>query len=385
MMRLTRRAILGTGPATLLGAAMPRIAGAAPTADNWIEAVDAAMRESIDAGASPGASIAVSQGGHMLFRRDYGLANLETRTPVDAESVFRIGSITKQFVAAAVVKLAASSIMDLDGPASQYLPALETFAPFSLRELMTHTAGLTDSEEASCAPVVNEEPLQGGAGWQPTPPVEFDFEPGSAWLYSNANYQMLGAILQQITGKPLGQAVADLITRPLGLNSLTFDTAGSVVQGRASGYAALDEPGAFANAFIEIEATGGAGAMRAQIEDLCLWHHHLFSNRVFGQTWVDQMLQPGRLRDGRLSGENRFSPNDANYGDTQYGMGLLIAPPSPQGRIATHYGYVTGFSACLESFVDHQLTLAVLCNSDLGPNLPFRGIRRAIREAALSA
>jgi len=95
-------------------------------------------------------------------------------------------------------------------------------------------------------------------------------------------------------------------------------------------------------------------------------------------------MTPGRLRDGSLSGSKRFSPGDAVMGDTQYGMGLLLPPPVESHRSILHYGVIEGFVSCLETYVDMDLTLAVLCNADNGPGLPFRGIRKIAREQVVA-
>jgi D-alanyl-D-alanine carboxypeptidase len=91
------------------------------------------------------------------------------------------------------------------------------------------------------------------------------------------------------------------------------------------------------------------------------------------------MMTPGRLRDGRLSGANRFSPQDASYGEVQYACGLLVSPPSDPQRTIIHYGAIDGFAAVLETYVDLGLTVAILCNGDMGPDLPFRSVRRLIK------
>jgi D-alanyl-D-alanine carboxypeptidase len=95
------------------------------------------------------------------------------------------------------------------------------------------------------------------------------------------------------------------------------------------------------------------------------------------------MTTPGRLRDGRLSGSNRFSPDDASYGDVQYAMGLLVSPASAAPRSALHYGFINGFAAYLETFIDVGLTTVILCNADMGSNTPFRAVRRIVSERLL--
>lgn len=341
--------------------------------------IDAAAQTALDAGACPGIAVAIGQRGAPLFVKDYGLANLETGTRVDSRSVFRIASLTKQFAAVAALKLAAKGALSLDEAVLNYLPAFASSERFSVRELMIHTAGLSDDALGACQadrkdPASSLDLAQEIA----KQPKLFDFSPGTAWLYSNANYKVLGAVIEQVTGKSLAVAMAELVTQPLGLGSLAFDTNSAVISGRVSGYS-TDGASRFKNAdHIDISKAGASGAMRGTAADLVQWHHLLLSGALFDKARVQELLTPGRLRDGRLSGANRFNPQDAGYGETQYALGLLVSPPTKLGPVVQHYGYIEGFSACLETYTDHGVTMAVLCNGEVGPHLPFRGIRRAV-------
>ena len=383
-MKTTRRALLQFGALSLATpAAAP--AKASTPAVTETEALVTALDAVVEQSDPPGVAISIFSDVQPLIRRDYGLGNLETRTGVGPESVFRIGSLTKQFAAAAVVKLASEGRVSLDDPVDRYLGAFAGLEPVTLRELMTHTAGLIESDAEAC--LVNAAGTRSArqlAEQIAALPPPYAFPPGTAWLYSNANYIVLGAVIEQVTGQSLAQAMTDIVFAPLGLASLAFDTITEVVPGRVSGYATRDDGRGFVQASpIDIAEAGAAGAMRGTAADLCAWHHALLSNRLFGPQWVEAMLTPGRLRDGRVSGANRFSADDANYGEVQYSLGLLISPPAPEGSVITHYGYISGFSACLETFVDRNITFAVLCNGEVGPGLPFRGVRRAIRAALI--
>lgn len=375
---VSRRSVLGGGVAlTAAGTVPPAAAEIAP----FQTAVDAAVDAALTAGACPGVCVAISRDGAPSMVKGYGRANLELNAMVTPDSVFRIGSLTKQFAAACVVKLASDGRVGLDDPISIYLPAFADAPRFTLRELMTHTAGLSDDAPSVCtddkAKARSQIALAENIARQPR---LFDFDPGSAWQYSNANYIVLGAVIEQVVGVPLAQAMRTLVLDPASLMSAAaVDADQDVVPGRVSGYTPGETAGAFINAaHIEISDTGAAGAMRATAPDLTRWHDALLSGRIFDRRWVEEMLTPGRLRDGRLSGANRFSPDDASYGDVQYGLGLLLPPANPRGRSILHYGYVNGFSACLETWVDRKVTVAVLCNGDVGPALPFRAVRAAV-------
>jgi len=345
--------------------------------------IEDAVRRAIQDHACPGVQIAIARRGTPLLSKGYGAANLETRTLVDERSIFRIGSLTKQFTAAAVIRLAADGRVNLDDPVARHLPFMGKLRSVSLLELMHQTAGLhSDDDSPFCLggpeTLKSQVKLAQEVADQAKP---FDFEPGTAWLYSNANYVVLGAVVEAVAGKPYAEAMSAMVFEPLGLTLTAADRSGAVIAGRVSGYTPVEgRPDLFDHAaFIEVAYAGGAGALRSTALDLCLWHEALLSDRLFDKRWVELMMKPGRLRDGRLSGANRFSPQDASYGEVQYACGLLVSPPFDRDRTIIHYGAIDGFAAVLETYVDLGLTVAILCNGDTGPDLPFRSVRRLVK------
>lgn len=385
-MRLTRRAVIAGSTAVVGSSAIGR---AALSSVQTLDArTAAAAAEALLHHACPGMQVAISRGAKTGYSRAFGVANLETGTLTSRRSVFRIGSLTKQFTAAAIIQLAAQNKLRVDEPVSKYLRTMGALAPVTLLELMNHTAGVhDDADDVSCSlgaaePKSQIELAEKIAGQR----KPFDFAPGTAWLYSNANYVLLGAVIESVTRKPLAEALSSLIFRPLGLAMTAIDTSFDVVKNRASGYTPVEKgPAPFINAdYIQISDAGGAGAVRSNAEDLCTWHHALFSGRLFENRYIELMTTPGRLRDGRLSGANRFSPEDSKYGEVQYACGLLVQDHGPNGRVITHNGFINGFSAVLETYPERGVSFAVLCNADVGPLLPFRAVRRAVTEGMQS-
>lgn len=372
-------ALVGSGSA---------FAKASRTTGNQDDRIEQAVAEAIREKAIPGAAVAIMKAGTLVYARGFGQANLETATPMTATSILRIGSLTKQFTAAVIISLAAQARIDLQAPVSRYLPAFTPIAPFSVLEAMHHTAGLhsdeSDEAVAQAAAPKTQIALAAEIAGQARP---FDFEPGTAWLYSNANYIVLGAVIEQVMAMPFAAAMTKLVLEPLALTHTAVDNPDEVVVGRASGYSRPEADGPpFLNAsWRDPTQAGGAGAMRSSLGDLCNWHQRLLSNRLFDRAHTDLMLAPGRLRDGRLSSANRFSPQDANYGDTEYACGLLVSGPSqPQPNIL-HYGFFYGFSAVLQTWTGPRVTFAALCNADVGPGIPFSGIRKAVVERWINA
>ncbi len=307
----SRRALIGAASMAGTGIATSKVsAGSARRPDRLEAAVNAAVQTAMKGGACPGTAVSIWRKGKVAFSKSYGAANLETGTAASQMSVFRIGSLTKQFTAAAIVKLAAEGKLTLDDPVARHLEFFSKLPAVTLRELLTHTAGLHSDETGPiCLPEDGKEPSQvdlaRAIGHQAKP---FDFPPGTAWLYSNANYIVLGAVIEKITATPLAETMRALVFAPLGLTDTAFDDSAEIVRGRVSGYTRAAKAGSFMHAdYIPIAEAGGAGAMRSTARDLCAWHHRLLSGDLFDATHVRAMMTPGRLRDGRLSGAHRFS------------------------------------------------------------------------------
>lgn len=335
---------------------------------------------------TPGIALAVWENGREIYSRYAGLANLETGTLMSETSIFRIGSLTKQFAGALILKLVAAGKLSLSDPAQKHLPFLASHEPFTILELLNHTAGVRDGDYETAGPQARSqiELAQRIARQAPF----FDFRPGTAWLYSNANYILIGAIIERLTDKSLADAASLLLFQPLGLHRTAFDTPGDVIPGRVSGYTPTGNPDSpFRNAeFLDVGLAGAAGAMRSTAADLCRWHHALLRGDVVPMSLAKMMTVPGRLRNGQLSSTNRFSGNDKPMGNTQYGLGLMLDNGTRnQSLIAAHHGGINGFACYAASHPSTDFSYACLCNVDTHPGLQFRDIRREVFASLLQA
>ena len=351
-----------------------------------LEHLSALIEAAVSAHNTPGISIAIWKNGKEIYSRTAGMANLELGSRVTDTSVFRIGSLTKQFTGALILKLASAGNLSLSDPVHGHLPFLAQREPFTILELLNHTAGIHDGDYDITSLQSHSQVEQAKRIAQQNP--FFDFRPGTAWLYSNANYILLGAIIEQVTGKALADAAATLLFEPLGLRHTAFDNASDIVPGRVSGYTPTGIPdNAFQNAeHLDVSLAGAAGAMRSTASDLCRWHHALFHEDALPASLAGMMTSPGRLRNGQLASTNRFSDNDKPMGNTQYGLGLMLDSVTLDGSlIANHHGGINGFASYLASHLPSDLTFACLCNADTHPGLPFRDIRRKVFSDLLPA
>jgi D-alanyl-D-alanine carboxypeptidase len=379
-------AIVASGPLAapaIAGAAQPSGSALDPSiAERLGELVDGAVA----ARSTPGIALSVWSHGNEVYFRNAGMANLESESAVAGTSVFRIGSLTKQFAAALVLKFVSSGALSLSDPAGKYLPFLARHEPFTVLELLNHTAGVRDGDydTANFETHSQIEVAQRIARQTPF----FDFRPGTAWLYSNANYMLIGAIIERVTGKDLAATAKELLFDPLGLGHTAFDASRDVVVGRVSGYTLTRTPERpFQNAeYLDVALAGAAGAMRSTASDLCRWQYVLFNGLALPSPLAAKMIVPGRLRNGKLAGTNRFSADDKPMGDTQYGLGLMLDSSSTVDKtlIVSHHGGINGFASFAASHLASGLGFACLCNVDTHPALPFRDIRRSVFAAWIS-
>ena len=391
-MSISRRSFLALSAATTASPVARAITASSdspttPTGTrSGLERLDALAQGAVSSRSTPGIALSVWKGGKQTHSCTVGMANLECGSRVTDASIFRIGSVTKQFTAALILKLVSAGKLSLSDPAQEHLPTLSTHEPFTVLELLNHTAGVRDGDydTAGLRQHTQIEVAERIAGQKPF----FDFRPGTAWLYSNANYILIGAVVEQVTGMPLAEAAARLLFDPLGLEHTAFDTAADVVTGRVSGYTPTDVPNTpFQNAeYVDARLAGGAGAMRSTASDLCRWHHALFHENILPDALTATMTMPGKLRNGQLATTNRFSSADSAMGDAQYGLGLFLDNATrDESLIAGHHGGINGFASYLASHPSSGLSYACLCNADTHPGLPFRDIRRTVFSEILKA
>jgi len=318
------------------GAGLPRMSG-----------IDQIAQEALSGAPLAGVSIAVMRGADIIHAAGYGQASIELGASAGPDTVYRIGSLTKQFTAAAVLRLAELGALKLEDDIRTYIPAFDTRGrTITIRQLLDHTSGIASLSAIGPAmrhpelDVTREQVL----GWISAAP--FDFEPGERYQYNNSGYWLLGLLIERLTGETYGAAILRLLADPLCLTSTRYDASADIIPHRASGYVYRD--GGFSNAPPNSPTRPyAAGALLSSVLDLVAWQHALFSDRVLSQTSVSLMSTPSRLGNGR---------------PTAYGMGLAISTFNGRRRIA-HPGSIVGFSSFLSHYPETDITIAVLSNT----------------------
>lgn len=361
--------LLAWSPAMLAPAAAQ--AQAATDADaRMTAAVDAVAAKALADKAVAGFAVAVVEDGRVRLARGYGMADLEHGVPATADTVFRIGSITKEFTAAAVLKLVEQGKLSLGDRLAKYLPAFPGAGEVTIEQLLAHTSGIRNYTSVpgflpqSPREFTSDEMVSLIAGASPL----YDFAPGTGWAYSNSGYYLLGQVIEKASGQPYAAFVKANLLDPVGLTRTRPDDMAEIVPARAAGYdKAPAAPGGFGNAsHLSLSVAGPAGAMRSTVGELARWHEALLGGRVLKPATVARMIAPGRLTDGRLASAARApAPGQPAGATSDYGLGISTSQRDGRRAIG-HGGSINGFNAAVQTFPARRTTVVLLTNTGAG-------------------
>jgi D-alanyl-D-alanine carboxypeptidase len=313
--------------------------------------IDALARQAIADGVAAGLVVGVGERGNPTFERAYGLGNIEWNAPVTTDTVFRVGSITKQFAAAGVLLLAEQKKLSLDDKLAKYLPDYHRGNEVTLRQLMNHTSGVHSYPGPTERTIVRmgttvPDMVKHLAS------LGYDFDPGTRWEYSNTGYFLIGAVIEQVSGQSFRDFARQRLFEPQGLSHTAVDDNDETIPKRASGYVRHPtRKGVFENAdYIHMSVPHAAGAVRSTAGDLIKWTAALHGGRVLSTASYNDMTTPAPVTGGE---------------DAKYGLGLHLL--EQQGhRLINHDGGIEGFQASLTYVVDSKTTVVVLANTQGG-------------------
>ena len=290
----------------------------------------------------PGVALAVLRGGKPVKIAAYGFADLEHRVPVTPSTVFKIGSVSKQFIATGIVLLQQEGRLGFDDPISKHFVGTpETWSGVTLRHLLTHTSGILREGPAFDPLRVQSDSVVVRSAF--TAPLQFPT--GSKYQYCNVCYFTLAEVIARTSGKPWEEFLAERVFRPLGMTSTRATSTTALVPHRARGYAWRD--GGYVNAF-DFLALRPSGAFLSTIEDLARWDAALYGDGVLTRASRAAMTQPTRLEGG---------------GESGYGFGWYLDSIDGRWRVR-HGGTMPGFRAQMTRFPNDSLTVIVLTNAD---------------------
>jgi CubicO group peptidase (beta-lactamase class C family) len=296
----------------------------------------------------PSASVAVVQHGKLVYTHAYGLARLDPKTPATPDMRYSIGSISKQFTAAAILLLQEDGKLSLDDAVGKYIPGLTQGDKVTIRQVLSHTSGYQDfwAEDYLMTPMRQPASAQQILDtWAKKP---LDFEPGTKWQYSNTNFVIAGRIVETITGAPLMDLLTTRIFRPLGMHSVWNSDETKLTTADATPY--------IRNALGPLrlapkEGRGwmfAAGELAMTAHDLALWDESLIARTILKPESYKQMFTEVKLKDGK---------------GTKYGLGVEVTERVGR-RSIEHSGEVSGFVSDNEVLVDDGVAVAVLTNQD---------------------
>jgi CubicO group peptidase (beta-lactamase class C family) len=324
------------------------MASAVFAADKTAERVQQ-LFASFDKPGSPGCSVGVIRNGSFLYKSSFGYASLELAVPLTPESIFYMGSVSKQFTAASVVLAAEQGYLSLDDDVRKYIPELPDYGyPVTLRQMLHQTSGFRDFFDLVA--------LSGRDPAEIVSPTDIlklitrqkalNNVPGDEWIYSNSNYFLLAEVIRRATNKSLARFAAENIFRPLGMmHTLFYDDNTLMVPNRAAAY----DPGRNGNFQVDWSTTYdlvGGGGLMSSLDDLLLWDRNFYSDKLGKGTLLKELQSHGVLNNG----------NQINYA-----MGLSLGDyrglPTVEHNGAL-FGYRTGFLR----FPQQRFSVIVLCN-----------------------
>lgn len=317
------------------------------------------------AGDGPGFTVLVARGDQLLYKGARGMASIELGVPMQPDHLLRIGSVTKQFAAAALLKQIDDGKAKLDDPLSKYLPDYPNGSKITLLQLLNHTSGVKSytgisgymrnpiRRDLTTAELVNEFKDQ---------PV--DFAPGEKWAYNNSGYVLVGAVVEAISGKPWHQAIDELLLKPVQISSVHFEAGDKLFKGMTQGYRLNGQREVAPAAILSMTQPHAAGALIANAEGLWRWNQALHGGRLISKVNYERMVTPE-------------GPAKAHG----YGLGIGTERMRDQNMLS-HGGGIFGFTSLLNYLPASQTTVVVLRNSD-GPGLNLGLVARKLAAFAI--
>jgi CubicO group peptidase (beta-lactamase class C family) len=307
-------------------------------------------------------SVLIAKDDHIVFSRGYGLANIEWNTSNTPTTKYRIGSVTKQFTAAAILLLEEAGKLKVEDSLKTHWPeAPAAWDKVTIFHLVTHTSGITDFgreeyEEWKIAETTAENSVSRFSG------RPLSFEPGTQFSYSNSGYILLGYLIERISGKSYGDFLREKIFTPLGMKDSGVDSNSAVIPNRAAGYYPGPDDSLVNAPWVNMTFPHAAGAIYSTTEDLFRWTQGLFGGKLLSAASLKKMTTPFK--------------DDYAFG--------IYSQKAVERKMFVHGGHIEGFRAALAYFPDEKITVAVLSNlNESDPELVGKQLTALLRGETL--
>ncbi|MEZ6121218.1 MAG: serine hydrolase [Pirellulaceae bacterium] len=302
---------------------------------------------------TPACAVLVARDGKIILQRVVGMADIEKSQPASEQTKFRIGSVTKQFTAAAVLKLQESGKLSVQDPLAKFLPDYPNGQNITLHHLLTHTSGIQsytskpDFMQTVTEPTSEEALIDSFKNDSP------EFAPGERYSYCNSGYFLLGHIVGKVSGRSFEAYLSEQFFQPLGMTNTGIHATDKSLSHEATGYSIEDgRPVAAIN--WDMSRAGGAGAIYSTLEDLFKWNEAIFSGKVLSQASLDAAWKPTQLNDGTTS---------------DYGYGWMVGRHRGLKTIE-HSGGLQGFLSNLVRYPEQNVTIVAFTNVFPNGDLP---------------
>lgn len=296
-----------------------------------------------------GLAVAVVRGSDTLLLAGYGLADVELDVPMSADAVYQIGSVTKQFTAAAVLQLAQEGRVDLDENLDTYLPDYPGRGNrATLRNLLNHTSGIPSYTGMSAYGEIERMSLPRDTLVTLIAGQPLEFEPGSAMSYSNSGYFLLGLLIEEVTGVGYDEYLETRLFQPIGMHRSSYCSNSELMEGRAEGYESGADGKLRLAAYQHHTWPYAAGSICSTAGDLIAWSRALHGGDVLAPAQYAEMITPDTLTDGH---------------HLRYGLGLFLEEDEAGRRMIHHGGAIYGFLSETRYYPDADLHIVVLMNT----------------------
>ena len=348
--------------------AVSAAASAAKIPDTFdIQAIDDFLSAQVREASRVGLSVAIVKDGQVALAKAYGKRSLPAGRPVEADTLFAIGSVSKQFTCACVLLLAEEGKLSVHDPVAKYYPDLTRAKDITLLDLMNHVSGYPDYypldfvDRRMQRPIAEEELIRQYGG------ARLDFEPGSKYSYSNTGFILLGRVVEKVSGESLGTFLTRRIFKPLGMEHTVYEPDLSDPR-LAKGYTTFALSAAESVAPEGKGWLGGAGGIYSTPTDLASWNLALMNGQVLKPESFAVMTAPRKLTGGRIS---------------EYGCGLSVKTQSGR-QVLSHNGAVSGFNASSAMVPSTRSAVIMTCNLDGGlGELPGQVFALLLKEPSL--
>jgi CubicO group peptidase (beta-lactamase class C family) len=299
-------------------------------------------------------AVLVAENGKVIFKKGYGMANMEWNIPVETDTKFRLGSITKQFTSMLILQLVQDGKIKLEGKLTDYMPDYrkDTGDRITVHQLLNHTSGIPSyTGLPNFFQDISRDPYSVSDFVKKYTSGDLEFEPGSKMAYNNSGYFLLGAIIERVTGKRYEEVLKERILDPVGMKNTGYDNHAPILAKRAAGYER--RPSGFINApYLDMSLPYAAGSLYSTVEDLYLWDQALYTDKLLSPQLKELMFKPGM---------------------SNYAYGWVVRKTTLGGEgdpvpIIEHGGGINGFNTLITRMPDTR-NLIVLLNNTGGTKL----------------